>query len=382
MAVTTYKVRLYPTAKQLDQLYKNLGTTRAIWNYFVDKFQTAKYTSYHDMAAELTQLKKTEEYSWLQESNSQSLQQTLKKLDLAYKAYFRTCKNKALRYGKPSFRSRNKHTDYFIVPQSAVLDRENKTLKLPKIGLINFKYNFKPNEVLHAVKQVVITKDRLDRIYACVVCDIMPAEQPAIRRSVGIDVNTANLLTDSDGKVVPAIHKDPRVRRLEYGIKALQARQSKCKKGSRLYKRIKHQLRAKWSKLTSIRNDVLHKTSHYYSQFRIIHMENLKNAKMTLNNKGTKENPNKDSKRKSRLNRVILANCWTMLREMIRYKASRAGNLLNLVDPAYTSQQCSYCGYTSKDNRRSQAVFCCVSCGHTANADHNAAINIRESLAY
>jgi transposase len=46
------------------------------------------------------------------------------------------------------------------------------------------------------------------------------------------------------------------------------------------------------------------------------------------------------------------------------------------VNPAYTSQCCSACGHVAKDNRESQAVFLCVACGYTGNADVNAAINI------
>ncbi len=60
----------------------------------------------------------------------------------------------------------------------------------------------------------------------------------------------------------------------------------------------------------------------------------------------------------------------------IRYKAQEAGIPIYFVDPAYTSQQCSVCGYTSTDNRKSQAEFLCVQCGHHENADSNAAKNI------
>jgi putative transposase len=45
-------------------------------------------------------------------------------------------------------------------------------------------------------------------------------------------------------------------------------------------------------------------------------------------------------------------------------------------------QQCSECGHVDTDNRPSQAVFHCQACGHTENADTNAAKNIlREGLS-
>ena len=61
----------------------------------------------------------------------------------------------------------------------------------------------------------------------------------------------------------------------------------------------------------------------------------------------------------------------------IIYKAHQQGIEVALVDPAYTSQRCSTCGYTAKNNRR-KGPFACRSCGFIANADVNAAINIRD----
>ena len=54
-----------------------------------------------------------------------------------------------------------------------------------------------------------------------------------------------------------------------------------------------------------------------------------------------------------------------------------AGVPLALVDPRDTSRTCSACGHCAKENRRSQAEFVCQSCGHSLNADFNAALNIR-----
>ena len=64
------------------------------------------------------------------------------------------------------------------------------------------------------------------------------------------------------------------------------------------------------------------------------------------------------------------------LRQFVQYKAKQAGVLCVAVDPAYTSQECGACGRIDKRNRKSQAKFLCVGCGHGNNADHNAAGNI------
>ena len=64
------------------------------------------------------------------------------------------------------------------------------------------------------------------------------------------------------------------------------------------------------------------------------------------------------------------------LQQKIRYKANMLGINVALVDPKYTSQRCSCCGYISEDNRLTQAEFICRKCQFTANADYNAARNI------
>lgn len=64
------------------------------------------------------------------------------------------------------------------------------------------------------------------------------------------------------------------------------------------------------------------------------------------------------------------------LRLYLTYKSRLAGVPLVTVDPAYTSQRCYACGHTEKANRLTQDQFHCVGCGHVANADHNAALNI------
>ena len=67
---------------------------------------------------------------------------------------------------------------------------------------------------------------------------------------------------------------------------------------------------------------------------------------------------------------------FSELRNFIEYKARLAGTLVQYIDPRNTSRQCSVCGYTSKNNRKNQADFVCRSCGHSENADINAAKNI------
>lgn len=68
---------------------------------------------------------------------------------------------------------------------------------------------------------------------------------------------------------------------------------------------------------------------------------------------------------------------FAQLRSFIEYKARGAGVPVVLVDPAHTSQACSSCGHIARSNRRTQSRFSCQACGFEANADFNAALNIR-----
>lgn len=75
-------------------------------------------------------------------------------------------------------------------------------------------------------------------------------------------------------------------------------------------------------------------------------------------------------------NKLLRNWSYYELQNMIEYKAERENVKVNYVNPAYTSQTCSECGHVDKENRQTQEVFICTKCGHTINADYNAALNI------
>ena len=97
---------------------------------------------------------------------------------------------------------------------------------------------------------------------------------------------------------------------------------------------------------------------------------------MTASAAGTLDAPGKNVKAKAALDRTLLRNGWSMARQMLEYKAAWSDVMLVAVPPACTSKACSACGPTATENRKSQARFECVACGHTESADRNAAKNI------
>ena len=69
-------------------------------------------------------------------------------------------------------------------------------------------------------------------------------------------------------------------------------------------------------------------------------------------------------------------------RRILEWQVFKAGGYVDAVAPQYTSQTCPHCGHIASENRPTQALFCCVKCGHTSNADVVAAGNIlRKSRA-
>jgi len=77
------------------------------------------------------------------------------------------------------------------------------------------------------------------------------------------------------------------------------------------------------------------------------------------------------------LNRAIHSVNMGQIRQFTAYKLKDRGKLMIKVRPHYSSQECSQCGHTHKDNRPSQARFQCGRCGFAANADDNAACVIK-----
>lgn len=89
-----YKFRIYPTNEQIEKLNQHFGHTRFIYNLFLEFSSNAykntkAYTNYNMWARVLVALKKTEKYQWLKDVNSQSLQQSIKDLETAFKRFFK-----------------------------------------------------------------------------------------------------------------------------------------------------------------------------------------------------------------------------------------------------------------------------------------------------
>lgn len=167
-------------------------------------------------------------------------------------------------------------------------------------------------------------------------------------------------------------------------IKRCQRKLARQKKGSVRSKKTKKKIAKLHNKTVNVRNDFLHKsTTETVNDALIIVLENLKLGNMTLKAKA-KQCPDtgrwlrNGARAKSGLNKSLLGVGLYRMEEFITYKAYRQNKPVFKVNPMNTSRECSACGNIQPENRLTQAKFQCQSCGHTDNADRNAALVIRK----
>jgi putative transposase len=164
-----------------------------------------------------------------------------------------------------------------------------------------------------------------------------------------------------------------------------QKRMSRQVKGSKRRHRSKVKLSNAHNDLGNIRKDFCHKVSRTLvdqKEAKVFILEDLRTSQMTRRAKAVKDDAGRwqrnGASAKSGLNKAILNVGWHRFEEFLKYKANRAGKAWFKVPAHHTSQECAACGSTHPGNRKSQALFHCESCGHTDNADHNAAEVIKK----
>jgi putative transposase len=298
------------------------------------------------------------------------LQQSLRDLDRAYKNFF----SKHAQF--PQFHKKGRQ-DSFRFPDPKQIKVENNkrkgVIKLPKIGKVEFICS-RENAFSGRLRNVTVVRDA-GHWYVCLNCELEHEIPVNNGKSVGIDRGIAKSLVLSNGKQYDL--PEARIKEIEAKIAYTQRRLTKKVKFSSNWKKVKVKVTNLHSRLARIRKDFLHKaTTEIAKNHGVVVLEDLKVKNMSKSAKGTIEEPGKNVKAKSGLNRSILRQGWGMVDVLLAYKTQWYGSRLEYVAPQKTSQTCSACGYIDAKSRISQSVFCCTSCGNTANADMNASENI------
>ncbi len=350
----SYKFRIYPTKEQESLLSKHFGHCRFVFNRFLNErkenFLNEKTSlNYYDNARTLTELKKDDEFSWLKEVNSQSLQAAIRNLDTAYKNFF----NKQNKF--PRFKSKYNRQS-FKVPQNVLL--ENGKLVIPK-----FKEGIKLN--LHRQMQgkllfATIAKSTTNKYYVSITCEVEYKPFEKTGKSVGIDTGIKELAILSDGNSYENIKSlKKKLKKLKYEQRQL----SKKQKGSQSGSKQKRKLALVHEQIANIRKDYLHKVStEIIKSHDVVSVEDL-----------AVKNIMKNHCLAPAMSDVSLGAFYTML----EYKANWNDRFYVKIDRFFpSSKTCSSCGWIKQDLTLSIREWTCESCGETHDRDENAAKNI------
>ena len=360
------KYELIPTGEQLRNMRRFAGSCRFVFNKAL-ALQTANYEAgnkfirYVGMANLLPAWKS--EFPWLKESPSQALQHSLKNLDRAFTNFF----EKRTYY--PHFKKRG-YGDSVRFPQGFKLDQTNDRVFLPKLGWVRYRNS---REVLGVVKNFTVS-NRSGKWFVSIQTERKVEQPVAHGDAVGIDMGVVRFATLSDGTVYPSINI---FKRYAADLRKAQQAMSRKKKFSNNWKKARSRVQKLHVRIANARRDYLHKTSTTISNnHAMVVVEDLQVSSMSRSAAGSVEQPGRNVRAKSGLNRSILDQGWAEFRRQLEYKMLWVGGLLLAVPPQNTSSTCPRCGHVSKENRKSQAVFACVECGFNQNADLVGAINV------
>ena len=411
----------------IPNLNQQLGNSKFVYNHFLNlkmqeyekwkskgKPKNFKWSSFFDCIYHLPALK--QEYEFLQGSDSQALQAVVKDLFYAFDNWF-TGRGKY-----PRFKNKASKLSIRIPGQRLqVLETNAKYawLKVPRIlstcytdsssrGWGKLKLRL-PRDLPKDYKicYATISKTSTGKVTLSLTLEVDPITK--LRKNdykVGIDVGVkiplALAIQKPSGKVVykkvgceqnkVLLAKEAKRKRYQRAAARKQLAFNKRKKsapvdkktGEIIYPSRKNLDKAylkvakAFEKERNYRKNWVEQTSHKLaSNCQVIKFENLSLGNMTRAVKRNADgSPRKGVKAKSTLNCLMLRMGLASLVARTIVKANYYDSSVRFVDPKFTSQRCSCCGHIDKKSRVSQSKFICTSCGHSQNADKNAALNI------
>jgi putative transposase len=365
------RFRLYPTPAQQVLLLEHCSQARFIWNLALEqrlmwrRWQGPSPT-YVEQARQLTEARAVN--PWLAAGSVNVQQQALRDHELAWKKFFTGM------HGRPTWRKRDRHEGFRIVGRDVVrVHPENRrwlAVNIPKVGWVRFRRS----RNLPEAKSYRVTRDRSGRWHIAFAAIPAPIPPPGAGEIVGVDRGVKVSVALSTGETCsPAGLRGKEAERLL----RLQRRLARAHIDSKRRAGLKSQIARLKAREVDRRKDWVEKTSTDLARrFDVIRVEDLRVVGMTKSARGTRDSPGRNVRQKARLNRGILAAGWGQLATRLEHKAP---GRVQKVPAAYTSQRCNSCKHVASENRKSQAVFLCVACGHQDNADVNAARNIAET---
>jgi putative transposase len=354
--VLSFKYRLLPLRKQHAALVMILESQRQLYNGALEHRigawrMAAKTITLYAQMAELTQLRQEVEFSVVA-ANVQRW--TLRRLDEAYQAFFRRAKVKGEKAGFPRFRGKGRWNSFGFAEWKGI-KIEGKRLYFRGMSGGLRMHLHRP---LPEGKPLCCTFTRDHKgWYVCLQYRMGVQALPATAKQIGIDVGLTHLATLSTGEHIP----NPRVaKRAEREMRRRQRAVARCKKGSKRRAKVRRAVTRCHARIANTRRTYLHQISA-----RLVR-ENDLIAVEKLNTKGLAT---------GMLARSVHDAAWAKLKEMLAYKAAKAGRQLVEVDPRNTTQSCSGCG-SIVPKKLSERWHCCPHCGLEMDRDENAALNV------
>ena len=366
-----FKYELMPSGEQQRQARRFAGSCRFVFNKAL-ALQKARYEQgdkklgYAGLCKELTAWRNGTESPWLAEAPVHPLQQTLKDLERAYANFF------AKRADFPRFKRKGSSDSFrYPDPKQIKLDQGNARIFLPKLGWLGYRHS---REVLGTVKNVTVSLNAGKWFVSIQTEREVEPPAPQAGSAIGIDMGITRFATMSDGSHLAPLNS---FKRHQVRLQRAQRAMSRKTKFSRNWKKAKARIQRIHTRIANARRDYLHKATTTISQnHAMVCIEDLQVRNMSKSAAGTSEQPGKNVRGKSGLNKSILDQGWFEFRRQLDYKLAWCGGWLVAVPPQNTSRTCPACGHVSADNRRTQAKFACVGCGFEENADVVGAINI------
>ena len=370
-----YKIRLYPNIEQYGLIMQNIASARLVYNYFLNLkdncYKSSKTNlSLKTMKHKLVEMKEQEEYKFLKDVDTMALTTSLENLDKAYTNFFNgrsshpVFKRKGVRdsYTTNCIRSTYKNRRYSNIE----LDIINKTIKLPKIGIVKYKGYRNMTSFNGRIISVAVSKDA-NKIYASITVE----EEIEIFKNeynewntIAIDVGVKDLVVTSMGEKYSKIKID----RIENHIKKLQQDLANKVKGSKNYIKLKNKISRLYQKIRNKRKYYIHNiTNKITKENNVIITEDLKVKEMITSNTSTKI-----------LRKGLTNASLSELERQLVYKTKWRGKKLIKINQYYPSSQiCSSCGYQNKETKDlSLREWTCPKCNHEHDRDINASLNI------
>ena len=362
----SYQYELIPNGEQVRKLKQFCGCCRFVFNKGLEEVKkyyetTGHFLNYVQLAAFLPKWK--QDADWLKDCNAQALQQSMKNLSRALMNF------SAGRANFPRFKAKGKK-DSCRFPQGIKLDGGNNRIYLPKIGWVRYRNS---RTIIGTIKNVTVTA-KCGKWYVSIQTEYEQETPVHSGSDIGIDMGIVRFATLSNGQYFNPVNA---FKILKGRLAKLQRQLKRKTKGSNNWKKLVAKIGKLHHRIANIRKNFLHQISHTISKnHATVYIEDLKVGNMSKSAKGTVEKHGKMVKQKSGLNRAILDQAWYEFRRQLEYKLRWRGGQLIPVSPQYTSQCCPACGHTAKENRTTQALFACVQCGYSNNADVVGAMNV------